>query len=1193
MKKRFAILSVSALLALVSLSGCATCPECPVCEDDTDNPGGDPGDNPGENPGGDPGENPGGDPGDNPDPKPDPSEGLIDPADSDWDQAITDLMVTYLGGGILPKIDLGDGELTAEYVKNDEYEDYKSYLSIEGANFLASNLEKAVEVYKEHYWDALMIGETFYASNELLQIEVEVGKTSSGLFELKAFYNEPFNPNGASDWNESTALLISEHFGKFQVPFVYLGTVNYDSSITQEGALLVTGGTWNDGSIGQFRSAFEDWEITQDPESLITLHATKTQYGSTLSATLTEVNNKAQLTVSLDETFDATNQTKWSTEVLAAMDRSLNKTVLPYVYLGSVYPTIDTAATNERNLTLVGKNWDDSILTAASAAFEAEGGWDILPGEGSITFTKANEIDDYEVVITKNEAGAPVLRASRTELYNEETLTDYPEEIKTAFKELYGEEMTVIPFLYLGTAYPTLNTEIPAEHPEDTTKLLIVGGKYEDQILENFKAKFTGWYVEVENTTEDQGSGETMYGDALAVAIKNTDTHTYKVSLVTLGTGEDETAYLEITSSDNTKLYDKKTDWSEGTLSNLETALGSDVKIPYFEMGRDTLEIQFNEYGHLSIEFIADSTNISFRVWSVIDTLTNDGWTVELAHNDTYFNDEAWISSIHGTKTFGEKTVAINVSVTSSSYYRFVMSGSVSLVETYDPAKEVGTWSESIATAVKERYKLDLPYIYLGTDNPYLYDNEEDETLMIIGNAFSNEVFANAKEVLQAHGFLINNAESSSRSTVATKTNDEGNIVTVYVDYNDGRPCIYFELTEVFNPGDETQWDADTKAFLESELPAGVSVPYMYLGTHNVTTSVDTLDNVKKITLLGGNWDNAVVDLAATSLANSQFTVSTTTETLSAYTLLDGDDAKAVRMQISENYDDQIELNIYVDLKPDALIEGFATWESFPDYYGDTVTDAMDQYLGVALPEFVPLGLLPTEDDEISLSGPWNQNSNQYMSITSYYMSYTSYYLYVAMDKLEEEGYTLTYNPFAAGEEMAGFTASKVVEGKEGAGTLYISFGPSSGDFDDDTKGLRISSLFLPDASQFADVTEFAESDKLNINSALDGLDLPYVNLGSEIQRISTDDGEVSITGYNYSASIIENIRLAYGQSGWTVYDTYIVSGGKAYKTIGGYLEANGHVYILTVTPTITNAINGGGAFSGSSFTTQIEITMA
>ena len=59
------------------------------------------------------------------------------------------------------------------------------------------------------------------------------------------------------------------------------------------------------------------------------------------------------------------------------------------------------------------------------------------------------------------------------------------------------------------------------------------------------------------------------------------------------------------------------------------------------------------------------------------------------------------------------------------------------------------------------------------------------------------------------------------------------------------------------------------------------------------------------------------------------------------------------------------------------------------------------------------------------------------------------------------------------------------------------------------------------------------------------------------------------------------------------MYDTYIVSGGKAYKTIGGYLEANGHVYILTVTPTITNAINGGGSFGGSSFTTQIEITMA
>lgn len=109
MRKKFTILSVSALLALVSLAGCSTCPECPVCEEDPDD---NPDDNPGENPGEDLDDNPV----DNPD-EPDPSEGLIDKSESEWNEDITNLMFDSLGGAILPFIDLGEGEIQAKFVK--------------------------------------------------------------------------------------------------------------------------------------------------------------------------------------------------------------------------------------------------------------------------------------------------------------------------------------------------------------------------------------------------------------------------------------------------------------------------------------------------------------------------------------------------------------------------------------------------------------------------------------------------------------------------------------------------------------------------------------------------------------------------------------------------------------------------------------------------------------------------------------------------------------------------------------------------------------------------------------------------------------------------------------------------------------------------------------------------------------------
>ncbi len=121
MKGKFLIFSITALLSLTGLTNCSsttgggstdtTCPECPPCEDKDH--GKDDGDGGGA---------------EKPDTKVDPSQGLISPEKSEWGEKITNLMVEYLGGGILPLIELGDGEFDAEFVKNDEKEDYKSYL---------------------------------------------------------------------------------------------------------------------------------------------------------------------------------------------------------------------------------------------------------------------------------------------------------------------------------------------------------------------------------------------------------------------------------------------------------------------------------------------------------------------------------------------------------------------------------------------------------------------------------------------------------------------------------------------------------------------------------------------------------------------------------------------------------------------------------------------------------------------------------------------------------------------------------------------------------------------------------------------------------------------------------------------------------------------------------------------------------
>lgn len=1203
MKKKFVILSVSALLSLVSLAGCGQT-ECPVCEEKPgeDNPGGDnPGtDNPGE-------DHPGTDePGTDPEPEPDPSEGLIDEADSPWDEETTKLMMSSLGGGILPYVNLGEGALDAEFVKNDEDDGYRSYLKITGSSYLESSLDAAVTEYKDHYWDALMVGENFYATNDLLKVEVEVGKTYDGLFELKAFYNEPFDSSKVDSWDENTTKIMSEHLGRFTIPFVYLGTVNYETEVTAEGAILVTGGTWNDLVLAEFDNAFDGWEVTNpDMEDLTTTLATKTEEnGNKVSVTLSKNSfGKAQVLISLEEAFDSTNQTAWSTEVLSAMDKSLNTNILPYVYLGTVYPTVDTANTSERNITIVGKLWDDSILTAAKKAFEKDSTlegdetWEIVEDaeNSSVTFTRDIGLELYTVVIGKNTDGVPTLQASREEGYHPESLTDYTEEIKTSFQAKFGEEVSLIPYIYLGTASPRIDEDLSAAVNGDN-KIVIRGGKYDERILTQFTEQFASqngqnsWYIATD-CFEDRptGSVETD-GEVLVVALKNTGEHTYKVGLFTLGSGDSKTVYLEITRANNTGAG--ASEWSAESLANLKTVLGSDVTIPHFEMGKDSAEIIFNDYGQLEIDFSSANLDThSYYMWCVIDALSEAKWNVALGHVKTYYHKDAWLSNVHAEKTFGTKKVSIDIDMHQSSYYGFFIDGIITSVEEYDSAKETGTWNDAVKQEVKDRVGLDLPYIYLGTDNPYAFYDEDDEVLKIYGNATSDRLYENANTVLTNAGYTIYDYELEYHYIVAETKNEAGNIVTITIEDDDDRPCISFEYTEVFNPGDRTEWDADTKAFLEKELPTGVKLPYMYLGKEKPTTEVETFNDIKKIAITGGNWDDAVLPLIEKACENSQFTATATSDSVYGYTLLD--DNTAVRFILKEDSWDPITLTIYVDLKPEDAVDEFASWSDFSK--GEDITKNMESELGETLPEFLPKALLPDASSYLSFSSSSDTTTgNKYVSLSSYYVNYKPYYLYVAMNKLKAEGFKdedIVYNPFANGYEMPQFTAKKEVEN----GTLVFTLSSSSyARYDDDENGLYISAIFLPKASSFEGAaTDFGEDTKTEINNSL-GFDLPYVNLGCEEQKVSTSSGSVEITGYNYSEEIIENIKKAYENNEnqkWVVYDTYVVSNGKAYKTIGGHLELNGHIYQLTVTPSISGAFNGNGTFSGTSCTTIIQVT--
>ena len=233
---------------------------------------------------------------------------------------------------------------------------------------------------------------------------------------------------------------------------------------------------------------------------------------------------------------------------------------------------------------------------------------------------------------------------------------------------------------------------------------------------------------------------------------------------------------------------------------------------------------------------------------------------------------------------------------------------------------------------------------------------------------------------------------------------------------------------------------------------------------------------------------------------------------------------------------------------------------------------------GGELTPFVPKDMTDFTEDDFYISVPYSEYSNKYMSLTVSQGYITPYYVYLAMNFLETDGYTISFNPFME-DEMPGFNAEKTDEN----GTVKIQFTHYYGDFGNSNNGWRFTVLYLPPLSQFEDVTSWAESDNATISESLDGLELPYVNLGSDPIRVSASDGEVSITGYNYSDEILANIKTAYEEAGWTINEIYIIDNGEARKTLVGYLEENGHIYVLNIT------IN----LSSSSATTRITVEMA
>lgn len=1127
----------------------------------------------------------------------------VDPETSEWGTAIVNKMLQYLGGNVLPFVRLGQvgvDDITVEYNKNDSDDDYRSSLELTGGNFAESYLEEAKATFKNYKWEVVVGNGELLATNKTLNLIVKIQSNYDKFFELRAYYEEPFNENDVTDWSAEESAKIKEHFGKFNIPFVYLGTTDYDFEFTDNTNLSVLGGTWNDNVIALFKKAYTGWTITQDPETLISHTATYTDDTSTLTASLTEVNTKAKLTVSITEGFNSTNQNAWPSAILEQAKISCNNQTLPYVYLGAMYPTIDSASTTSRQLVIKGGLWDDSILENAKTAFATE--WTLVTAieeqvENGVKFTKSVGNETLTAIVQKNTAGIPQLTVKRVESYDESLLSSWPTDIKSSFTTKFNLDMTAnIPFVYLGTQYPAVNNDyssVASTMKHD--KMVITGGKYDERVLTNFDDAYneeSGWIVAKE-TTKGYSSGDSDYNDSVVLrsALKIVGDYTYKVGLFTMYADDDKTVYFEIARGSNLS-ETAGADWSSGAKSVFAQALGgSDVEIPFFNTGKASGEAEFEE-GEVSFVYGFNSSPEYqyYTMASYYKTLKDAGWTVTIGHNSTYYNQEAYANNITATKTYGDRKVCVRMTIDPSSYYGFVLRCYAWLEDTYkDVSSRAAAWSSELSTLIENKYGVALPYIYLGTDYPsYVvgknYDDDYDQmAIMIYGGVYNkdewNDTWMNiGKAVLNDEGNdWVIDAENTKYSLYATYTKANKDVVNFRMGTTGGRVYIELTYTEGFNADSATEWTEEIKTTFTTELGAANAVPYVYLGTVSPTITKTSYHAMDIFKITGGNWRDEVLPLFKSTLAkettdwHATYSISSSSWTPSSGTayILNGDNT-AIRLKVTEE-NEKIVLYVYHDKVSDSVSDTPISWDTTEKYGSYKIKEYFeDQFGSVSVPEFV-YGFASETGTTFSMSYSYSAtNSNKYVSGSSYSGGNCSFSVYKSMDVLETNGYTVTMNPFGKGD-LPSITAEK----SDSNGKMTITYNPRYGDVEDDGTdlGYYFNVTFLPSFTFNTD-TDWSSSTKATMTNNLNGYVLPFFNMGvkSDEMNVKFSSSTLTIKAYNYAASEIEEAKTKLEADGWVIsYKyTYNTNDGLVYKGLNGYLTKDGHTYILNLDPSVS-----------------------
>ncbi len=483
------------------------------------------------------------------------------------------------------------------------------------------------------------------------------------------------------------------------------------------------------------------------------------------------------------------------------------------------------------------KSWDDDTSTTVQTAYTREE-YEISTSS-SLVVTANDKTGKIHVMVAKKSTfdSTIVITVTMDEDYDKTSSSAWDADTLQAISDKIGVE---VPYVYLGTRNPYANVI-----SYNSYKLSIYGGKWNAQVLSDAKETLVGY--ELVEGAESITATKAVGNDTLTIQVKSyegNDTTSVKkiVMVITLSEAFEP---------------ESSTEWSQDTKDAFVDYLHGH-ELPYFYLGTKKPDISYSKDCVMEVRGHG--------------AITDDNYATVISAAKSAFHDASWtvVKESNYSLTYSMKydDDCFNyVTISKNSTYGAYISCRFAKPLTA-PSADSG-WKEETKTLMQEKLGLELPYVYLNTDEETTDWKDNDDgsyTLTILGGSWDNGIPFEAEKTYSA----IKDSNNASVWSVEWDDYTRGYAVefTAKIDGNSydiiiqsyNKTTARMQLTYI-PKYEAADWDSTTKGYMYANMDNHV-IPYVYLNKKVTPSSYSSSSNT--LTIKGGVFDADILTAAKT-----------------------------------------------------------------------------------------------------------------------------------------------------------------------------------------------------------------------------------------------------------------------------------------------------------------------------------------